>query len=393
MSNPFLKELPYSNTVHARAKVNLILEINGRASCGYHYISSLICPCDLHDVLNIHVSNGSGNIACEVDYSPELLSHIDALKICEREMTDRAMQTMVSQNNLVLKAIRAFASTTEIDLSGVDILVNIKKSIPFGAGLGGGSSDAAAILRYLFFNTYNNLSTKDLYTCAASVGADVSALLVDSLVYVAGFGERLFEVTTIHNQNLSHQRIIPKSKSDLNDINAVIIKPPCSVPTQCAYERLNISRGYCEDTQVIRTGISSEMAIKLRNLGLEVSEKPEYTPIYLAKSKIPLTFHQQEDSSSTPSADSSFFALALSLKNAFEDVVCDSFVGVRDVRELLSSLGVKYFILAGSGSAWCVLCQSAEQANDIADVVRSRHGMSWFVSVTKLCCAHGGDLS
>src|SRR5688500_15086194 len=104
----------------APAKINLTLLIKGRRDDGFHEIESLICPISLFDTLEITAREG-----------PELEF------ICD-DPTIPADDT-----NLVVRAARLFCSSCGIDPR---LRIELAKRIPHGAGLGGGSSDAAATL-------------------------------------------------------------------------------------------------------------------------------------------------------------------------------------------------------------------------------------------------------
>src|SRR3954453_10409880 len=104
--------------LRAPAKINLSFRILGRRADGFHEIETLMAPISLHDVLAIE-RDDSIRFSCD---DPSLPSGDD---------------------NLVVRAARLFFATTRLDYGAQ---IHLEKKIPHGAGLGGGSSDAASVL-------------------------------------------------------------------------------------------------------------------------------------------------------------------------------------------------------------------------------------------------------
>ncbi|PIE70541.1 MAG: 4-(cytidine 5'-diphospho)-2-C-methyl-D-erythritol kinase [Deltaproteobacteria bacterium] len=155
------------NRVHAAvpAKVNLVLRVLGRRSDGYHDLQSLMCAVGLYDQMRFVFFSGSNmTIRC---------NHPDV-------PTD--------ERNLVWKAADRF-----YDAAGVraGLQVEIDKQIPVGAGLGGGSGNAAAMLRVLNRYFGSPLAEEQLAAIALSVGADVPFFLGRSPAWAEGVGEKL----------------------------------------------------------------------------------------------------------------------------------------------------------------------------------------------------------
>jgi 4-diphosphocytidyl-2-C-methyl-D-erythritol kinase len=135
----------------ACAKINLFLRVTGRRPDGYHLLDSVFLPISLADEIRLEVSSAEvTSITLNCD-APALLSN---------------------QNNLATRAARAFMS--EFDLAA-QIQIDLKKKIPIAAGLGGGSSDAGAVLRMLAIaaeiDDADDRST--IRRLALSLGADV----------------------------------------------------------------------------------------------------------------------------------------------------------------------------------------------------------------------------
>ena len=147
----------------APAKVNLSLRVHGRRSDGFHEISSLVAFASLADTLT--VSRAEAN----------------ALSV-----TGPFSSPLEGSENLVTLAVSKFRKHCP---SAQPLSVTLDKQIPVAAGLGGGSADAAAMLRVLNDMTPNSLSAQQLDDCAASLGSDVMVCLRSSTAWMLGRGE------------------------------------------------------------------------------------------------------------------------------------------------------------------------------------------------------------
>lgn len=156
-----------SDTVveHAPAKINLHLRIVSREPDGYHHLATLFQALELHDTLE---ARRAGETALELQ---------------------GAIDTGPPERNLVLRAARAFAASVP---AAPAVAFRLTKRIPSGAGLGGGSSDAAAALRALNALAGAPLAPAALRELGATLGADVAFFLCGSpLAWATGRGERL----------------------------------------------------------------------------------------------------------------------------------------------------------------------------------------------------------
>ena len=182
----------------ACAKINLFLRVTGRRADGYHQLDSVFLPISLADEIRLEVraaEETSITLNCD---APALRS---------------------SQNNLATRAAHAFMS--EFDLAA-QIQIDLKKKIPIAAGLGGGSSDAGAVLRMLAtaaeIDDAEDLSS--LRRIALSLGADVPFFLDPRPSRVNGIGELIAPMPTV-----------PR-------IPIVIAAPPFEVPTAAIFRAL-----------------------------------------------------------------------------------------------------------------------------------------------------------
>jgi 4-diphosphocytidyl-2-C-methyl-D-erythritol kinase len=157
----------------APAKINLGLRIVGRREDGYHLLESVFVPLALADELSIEVGRGfSGDPEPQVDLSLEGQPELPA-----------------DGSNLAVAAARAFLRAAGPAHDGVRVQIQLRKRIPVAAGLGGGSSDAGAVLRGLAELLPE--SEVALPEAALAVGADVPFFLAPTPSLVAGIGERI----------------------------------------------------------------------------------------------------------------------------------------------------------------------------------------------------------
>jgi 4-diphosphocytidyl-2-C-methyl-D-erythritol kinase len=146
------------------AKINTRLKIVGLREDGYHEIDTIFQSLNLHDSLEITTGVAEFRMSC----------------------TDPALP--VDESNLVVQALRMFERETGIH---ADVGIHLVKNIPIAAGLGGGSSDAAATLRALNFLYDNTLSQEALLDIACRLGSDVPYFLFGGRMRGRGRGEQL----------------------------------------------------------------------------------------------------------------------------------------------------------------------------------------------------------
>ncbi len=154
-------------SVLAPAKINLFLRICGKNDLGYHLLDSLVAFTEFGDQLTIEPAKDdqfilTGNFADLVDLS--------------------------KNNNLVMQALDAFRNAGGAFGKSC---VTLNKNIPVGAGLGGGSSDAAALLRALNKYSSKPLEDRQLYDIALALGTDVPVCLAGGCQRVSNVGETL----------------------------------------------------------------------------------------------------------------------------------------------------------------------------------------------------------
>jgi 4-diphosphocytidyl-2-C-methyl-D-erythritol kinase len=185
--------------VLAPAKINLSLKIIGQRNDGFHELDTLIAPISLYDEIRIDKAlQGKGiEFRCDDPSVPQ------------------------GDDNLAVRAAKAFFETTKIDPA---VSIELKKKIPHGAGLGGGSSDAASVLLALNELFEAKLSREMLAEMAEPIGSDVPFFLSQSAAFCKGHGE------TVSPVKLNRQ------------LSILLLKPAFAVSTAWAYSRWQNSR-------------------------------------------------------------------------------------------------------------------------------------------------------
>jgi len=185
--------------VFAPAKINLSLKILGRRDDDFHEIETLIARISLCDEINIDKDNAKQGIEFRCD-DPSVPQ---------------------GDSNLVVRAARAFFAATKVKPA---ILIELKKKIPHGAGLGGGSSDAATILLALNQLFDANLTREELAKLGATAGSDVPFFVFESTAICRGRGELVTPIQLPEN------------------LSILLLKPAFAVATEWAYSRWQDSR-------------------------------------------------------------------------------------------------------------------------------------------------------
>ena len=185
--------------VIAPAKINLSLRVLGRRSDGFHEIETFIAPISLCDEIKIEQRSGKQEIAFRCD-DPSVPK---------------------GEENIIVRAANVFFEKTKITDS---ISIALEKRIPHGAGLGGGSSDAASTLLALNELFETNLPGEALAKMAGTIGSDVPFFIFQSAAMCKGRGELV-------------------SPTKLGEpLPLLLLKPEFGVPTQWAYSRWRDSR-------------------------------------------------------------------------------------------------------------------------------------------------------
>lgn len=185
------------------AKINLTLDVIDRRSDGYHNLSMIMQTINLYDIIKISVYDTK---------SPSISL------LCENK------NVPTDDSNLIVRAAKLFFEKTGISAA---VEIQLEKNIPVGAGLGGGSSDAAGTLTALNTIFDNPLSKESLAHMAKSLGADVPFFLNGGCMLAEGIGEKLSPLPPLEN------------------IFIVLAKPEISISTAHVYKSLVLDDSIC----------------------------------------------------------------------------------------------------------------------------------------------------
>jgi 4-diphosphocytidyl-2-C-methyl-D-erythritol kinase len=184
------------------AKINLFLKVLKKRPDGYHDIFSLMCPVSLYDSMSFDFTGHGICVSCKHPGVPE------------------------DKTNLAFRAASLFFEKMGHRPSGLSI--RIDKKIPVAAGLGGGSSNAATVLKTLNKHYANRFSQKQLQKIGLAIGADVPFFILGKPAIARGVGERL----TVYD--------------GLADCNVILICPDIKVSTAQVYKNLNLGLTNCK---------------------------------------------------------------------------------------------------------------------------------------------------
>ena len=202
----------------AWAKLNLTLDVLGKREDGYHDLKSVMQTVSLHDDITLEIgSKEPWKLTCSQKGIP-----------CD-------------SRNLVWKAAEIYLSAIGKDAEGLHM--HIEKRIPSGAGMGGGSADAAAVLRALNRHFGEPMSLSELADLGAKVGSDVPFCVVGGTVMCEGRGEILTKLP------------------DMPECIFVICKPEFSVSTPVLYRQLD-----AVETPIHPNNDAMEVAIRAADL-------------------------------------------------------------------------------------------------------------------------------
>lgn len=183
-------------TIKTHAKLNLSLRVYAPREDGYHPLQSIFQTISLHDILTIETTPEKG---CSI--------------------TCTAPEIPTDHRNILHKTYTLLENKLPIGLK-----ITLTKHIPNGAGMGGGSTNAAGLLRVLN-NEYLNLSEKDLINIAVTIGADVPFFLLGGTAYVEGIGEIM---TPVYNST-PHTHYL-------------LVKPPIHCSTKDIFTRFDATQ-------------------------------------------------------------------------------------------------------------------------------------------------------
>ncbi len=269
----------------AYAKINLFLDITGRHENGYHEIDGVMQTVDLCDDIILTVSEGEGiEVLCDSSYAP------------------------TGKENIVYRAAEKYLSANDIIAK---VKIELTKNIPSPAGMGGGSADAAAVLRGLN-GIYNKMSPEQLEEMALSIGADVPFCICGGTQRVRGVGEIL------------------DALPDLKDYYIVVACGKDEMPTPVAYKALDAKYN----------GFAGE------NSGGTADFSDFYNAI-----------------------EGDF---ASKMYNVFECVTLDACPSTAEIKQIMLEMGALGSIMSGSGPSAFGVFEDINDAEKAADAIKKQ---------------------
>lgn len=263
-----------NQTVHesAFAKINLGLAVLDRRPDGFHNVATILQSISLCEDVTVHMQSATKR-------SVELA--------CDRE-------DLANESNLAWRAADAVLSRTGLQAR---VRVEIRKTLPVGAGLGGGSSDAAAVLRAMSAMQFGTIPHRVLHEIACELGSDVPYFLKGGTAVASGRGTDVLEIPA------------------LPPTAVLLVLPGIEVSTAWAYRALADAR---------RQGELTARAVRRKISGL--------------------------DQAADWFEGGGFGGSIKHLENDFEAVVFQRFPAIRECKARLLACGARHALLSGSGS-------------------------------------------
>ena len=257
--------------LQAPAKINLYLQVLGRRDDGYHLLATLMQKLNLFDLVEIEIVAGGVTLDCPDSDLPR------------------------DSENIALRAAHLYLSTYASWLpQDFGVHITLRKHIPIAAGLGGGSSDAAAVLVGLARIFQTTIARDELAAIGVKLGADVPFFIYDCPVaWATGIGDRLSEAV------------------GLKEVSVLLVNPGFSVSTKLIYE----------------------------NFALTLNEK-----------KINLKNSQFRDVWNIDNPFASRLFTPYDLRNDLEQVTSSLFKEIVDIKGQLLAAGASCALMSGSGA-------------------------------------------
>ena len=293
-------------TLRAPAKINLGLRVLGRRRDGYHDILSLMVPVGLYDMVCVQSGEGGVDLSCPDSDLP----------------TDNG--------NLVYRAARLVLDECR---GSAGVRLELRKRIPVGAGLGGGSSDGAATLRGVNELLGRPLRDRDLHRLAVGLGADVPFFLLGCAAVAEGIGDRLMR------------------RAGLPEVWTLLVYPGFQISTRWAYEHLTLTTGANASSikDPVRIPAGEATAYRERLLDGQPLTLDDLLPI---------------------------------LVNDFEPLLFSHFPQLGEIRRALLAAGARAAPMSGSGPTLVGLFASEAEASAARDQVGRCPGVVVFVART-----------
>ncbi|THB80551.1 MAG: 4-(cytidine 5'-diphospho)-2-C-methyl-D-erythritol kinase [Desulfobacteraceae bacterium] len=291
MSRP----LELSRSYRSYAKLNLFLYVTGRRDDGYHTLCSLMAPITLHDELEFDFSLQEVRVICDHPLVPE-----DGANLAARAA------------KLFFEQVRGRIAGAERGEKSEGVGIRIRKRIPVGGGLGGGSSNAACVLNALNLAWNHVLSKEELYHLGLMLGADVPFFIDGVPVVATGIGEQ-FEPCP-----------------DLPHFHAVVCDPHIASSTVEVYKKYDFQL-----TKIKNYNIKRSLNICSEEQGADIQDY---------------------------------------LHNDLFEPACGLYPGIRSVKEEMEQLLTQQVFMTGSGSSLFALFSDHNQAQYACDRLKDAFG-------------------
>ncbi|MBI4744068.1 MAG: 4-(cytidine 5'-diphospho)-2-C-methyl-D-erythritol kinase [Actinobacteria bacterium] len=262
--------------IKAYAKINLHLDVTGKREDGYHNIESVMQTISLHDELLFELKDKE----IEVKSEPENFVEVE--------------------NNLIFKAANLLRNRYNVK-KGVS--VNLKKNIPIGAGLGGGSADAAGALIGLNILWDLNLPLSELLKLGIELGSDVPFCILGGTCFVEGKGEKLTKINPIPSCYI------------------VIVNPGFEISTKEIYQKFDEEENFAS----------------------------------LSIGGIMTAFDRSD-----------FNGICENMANSMENIVFRKFPELKEFKKTAKNNGAEGALMSGTGPTMFAITQSEEKAKNIA---------------------------
>ena len=288
--------------IKAYAKINLGLDVVRKRADGYHDVKMIMQTIDVFDTLDINLGIENSENAADLGG----LGKISV--VCGDE------NVPCDETNLVCKSAKAFLEYTG---KKADISVKIGKNIPVGAGLAGGSTDAASVLRALNILLKTELSDTELMKIAKNIGADVPFCVVGNTYLAEGIGEILTPV-----------------KSNIK-FDILLVKPPFSVSTPSVYKSLVLDEN---------------------------------------------TTHPDIDKIKNALEDGNVSVIYENLGNTLEDVTLKMYGEVGKIKENLKNLGASAVLMSGSGPSVFAIFDDRQKLDGAYKIMKEKYKQTYLTS-------------
>lgn len=305
----------------AHAKINLSLDVTGRLENGYHTLRMIMQTISLCDEVTVEKTREGIEIICDNPAVPR-----DERNICHRAAKEFFIANGLGGFEPKTGNSRYFAGQRsetgpddEINRKSTGVRIYIKKRIPAGAGLAGGSADAAAVLKGLNILYNTGMQPGELAEIGLKCGADVPFCLYGGTCLAEGIGEKLTELPSF------------------SGVSAVVVMPEFSVSTEWVYKNYSMEKQKEHpDTEKLVN------AVKFRDVP----------------------------------------TVAREMRNVLESVTAAEYPEINGIKDLLIKLGALGSMMSGSGPSVFGLFESTEKAGAAFNELKKIYRQTYLVSTT-----------